>query len=101
MLSMLVRNDDSSIASSFSINLNVGTILSPPFLNFDSSLKSIARGTVVIELQKIDIFGTMGAYMFARDFMRDRGYLFGLDGLNHLTLRFIDSDRPGDRKGFV
>src|SRR3546814_3870070 len=44
MLSMLVRNDDSSIASSFSINLNVGTILSPPFLNFDSSLKAIARG---------------------------------------------------------
>ncbi|MBT5267811.1 MAG: hypothetical protein HOL85_23490, partial [Rhodospirillaceae bacterium] len=53
MLSMLIRNDDSSIASSFSINLNVQTILSPPFLNFDSSLKAVARGTVVIELQKI------------------------------------------------
>lgn len=81
MLSMLVRNDDTSIASSFSINLNVGTILSPPFLNFDSSLKAIARGTVVIELQKIDIFGDMGAYMFARDFMRERGYRICLDGL--------------------
>ncbi len=95
MLSMLVRNDDSSIASSFSINLNVGTILSPPFLNFDSSLKAIARGTVVIELQKIDIFGDMGAYMFARDFMRERGYRICLDGLNHLTLQFIDRERLG------
>src|SRR3546814_14315784 len=86
MLSMLVRNDDSSIASSFSINLNVGTILSPPFLNFDSSLKAIARGTVVIELQKIDIFGDMGAYMFARDFLRERGYRICLAGMTHPTL---------------
>src|SRR3546814_11939703 len=30
MLSMLGRNDDSSIASPFRIKLNVGTILSPP-----------------------------------------------------------------------
>lgn len=95
MLSLLIRNDDSSIASSFSINLNVGTILSPPFLNFDSSLKAIARGTVVIELQKIDIFGDMGAYMFARDFLRERGYRICLDGLNHLTLQFIDRERLG------
>jgi hypothetical protein len=95
MLSMLIRNDDSSIASSFSINLNVQTILSPPFLNFDSSLKAVARGTVVIELQAIDIFGEMGAYMFARDFMRERGYRICLDGLNHLTLQFIDRDRLG------
>ena len=95
ILSMLIRNDDTSIASSFSINLNVQTILSPPFLNFDSSLKAVARGTVVIELQAIDIFGEMGAYMFARDFMRERGYLICLDGLNHLTLQFIDRDRLG------
>lgn len=95
MLSMLIRNDDTSIASSFSINLNVQTILSPPFLNFDSSLKAVARGTVIIELQAIDIFGEMGAYMFARDFMRERGYRICLDGLNHLTLQFIDRDRLG------
>ncbi len=95
MLSMLIRNDDTSIASSFSINLNVQTILSPPFLNFDSILKAAARGTVVIELQAIDIFGEMGAYMFARDFMRERGYRICLDGLNHLTLQFIDRDRLG------
>jgi len=37
----------------------------------------------------------MGAYMFARDFMRERGYRICLDGLNHLTLQFIDRDRLG------
>ncbi|MSP47732.1 MAG: hypothetical protein EXQ95_00235 [Alphaproteobacteria bacterium] len=95
MLSLLMRNDDTTIASSFSINMNVGTILSPAFLNFDSSLKAVARGTVVIELQKIDIFGDMGAFMFARDFMRERGYRICLDGMNHLTLQFIDRERLG------
>src|SRR3546814_2789331 len=76
-------------------NRKVGTSLSPPFRTFDSSLKAIARGNVVIELQKIDIFGDMGAYMFARDFMRERGYRICLDGLNHLTLQFIDRERLG------
>src|SRR3546814_19609687 len=37
----------------------------------------------------------MGAYMFARDFMRERGYRICLDGLNHLTLQFIDRERLG------
>ena len=32
-------------------------------------MKAVARGTVVVELQKIDIFADMGAYIFARDFL--------------------------------
>ena len=95
MLSLLMRNDDSSISQSFSINLNVATVLSQGFLNFDASLKSTARGTVVIELQKVDIFGDMGSYLFARDFMRERGYRICLDGLSHLNLQFIDRERLG------
>ena len=89
MLQVLIHNDDSTIDSSFSINMNVQTILSPSFLQFDNSLKAVARGTVVIELQPIDIFSDMGAYMFARDFMRERGYRIALDGLNHQILQFI------------
>jgi len=95
MLSLLVRNDDSSIAAAISINLNISTVLSPAFLSFDSSLKAIARGTVVVELQKIDIFGDMGAYFFARDFLRERSYRVCLDGLSHMTLQFIDRERLG------
>lgn len=95
MLSMLMRNDDTTISSSFSMNLNVSTILSPQFLNFDSSLKAVARGTVVVELQKIDIFADMGAYIFARDFLRERGYRVCLDGMTHLTIQFIDRERLG------
>ena len=95
MLQVLIHNDDSTIDSSFSINMNVQTILSPSFLQFDNSLKAVARGTVVIELQPIDIFSDMGAYMFARDFMRERGYRIALDGLNHQILQFIDREQLG------
>ena len=64
-------------------------------LNFDNSLKASSRGTVVVELQPIDIFSDMGAYMFARDFMRERGYRIALDGLNHQILQFIDREHLG------
>ena len=95
MLQVLIHNDDTTIDSSFSINMNVQTILSPSFIQFDNSLKTVARGTVVIELQPIDIFSDMGAYMFARDFMRERGYRIALDGLNHQILQFIDREQLG------
>jgi hypothetical protein len=37
----------------------------------------------------------MGAYFFARDFLRERSYRVCLDGLNHTTLQFIDRERLG------
>jgi hypothetical protein len=95
MLATLPKMDDSSIASRFSINLNVATILSQEFLNFDAALKTTARGTLVIELQLVDVFSDMGSYLFARDFARERGYRLCLDGLTHLTAPFVDRDKLG------
>lgn len=95
MLAMLMRNDDSSIASSFSINLNVLTVLTPAFLRFDSSLKALARGTMAVELQLIDIYSDLTAFFFVRDFLRERGYRVCLDGLTHLTLQFVDREQLG------
>ncbi|MBM3596800.1 MAG: hypothetical protein FJX35_01200 [Alphaproteobacteria bacterium] len=95
MLAMLMRNDDSTIASSFSINLNVLTVLTPAFLRFDSSLKALARGTMAVELQMIDVFSDLTAFFFVRDFLRERGYRVCLDGLTHHTLPFVDRERLG------
>jgi|HubBroStandDraft_1064217.scaffolds.fasta_scaffold00142_13 hypothetical protein len=95
MLALLMRNDDPIIASSFSVNLNVSTILSPEFLNFDASLKSGARGTIVLEIQIFDVFSDLGTFNFARDFARERGYRLCLDGLTELTLGHVDRDRLG------
>ncbi len=95
MLSLMTRNDDATLSSAFSLNLNVSTILSPEFLAFDKAVKSTSRNSVLIEMQKIDIFADLGAFMFARDFLRERGYKICLDGLNFLMLGFIDREKLG------
>jgi EAL domain-containing protein (putative c-di-GMP-specific phosphodiesterase class I) len=95
MLQLLMKNDDRAIASGFSVNLNVATLLSDRFLAFDANLKSATRGTVIFELQAIDIFSDLGAFIFARDFVKERGYRVCLDGVTDLTMPFIDRERLG------
>jgi EAL domain-containing protein (putative c-di-GMP-specific phosphodiesterase class I) len=95
ILALMTRNDDSTLSSAFSLNLNVSTILSPEFLAFDKAFRSASRGTVVIEMQKIDIFADLGAFFFARDFLKERGYKVCLDGLNFMTFPFIDRAKLG------
>lgn len=90
MLALVLRGLESSLSSRFSLNLNVATLLSPEFLAFDGALKASARGTLVLELQAVDIFADMNAYVFARDFVRERGYRLCLDGLSHLSSGLID-----------
>jgi hypothetical protein len=74
----------------FSINLNVGSVLSPEFQAFDGSVGSMIRGTVVLEFHKIDVFADLGTFLYVRDFARKRGYRICLDGLSHLSLPFMD-----------
>jgi hypothetical protein len=74
----------------FSINLNVGSVLSPEFQAFDASVSSMIRGTVVLEFHKIDVFADLGSFLYVRDFARKRGYRICLDGLSHLSLPFMD-----------
>jgi hypothetical protein len=58
-------------------------------------VKAGMRGTIVLELQKVDIFADLGAYLFARDFARERGYRVCIDGLTHSMLPFVDRERLG------
>ena len=80
---------------STSININVSSLLSPTFLEFDRKLRALTRKTIVLEIQSIDALADMGAYTFARDFVRERGYRICLDGLDHLTLSMVDRQRFG------
>jgi EAL domain-containing protein (putative c-di-GMP-specific phosphodiesterase class I) len=95
MLALLLRNDDAAIANSFSLNLNISTVLSQEFLVFDASLKSGVRGTLVIEIQVIDVYADMAQFAFARDFLHDRGYRICLDGLDPHNLAHIDRAKLG------
>lgn len=94
MLTQVLR-DNHGMDEAFSLNLNVSTILAPDFHIFDQGVSINVRGRLVVELQKEDIFADMGAYHFARDYLRERGYRICLDGMTHLTLPFIDRERLG------
>jgi hypothetical protein len=78
-----------------SININVTTLLSPEFLHFDQQLRSATKRAIIFELQTADIFSDMGAYLFARDFVQDRGYRMCIDGLTHFTFPLVNREDLG------
>ena len=90
VLKLLSRADDSDLFSSFSMNLNIDTLLHPDFIEFDKSLRTGSRGTIVIELQPVDVFADYNAFMFARDFAREKGYRICLDGVGINFFKLID-----------
>lgn len=81
MLALLAAPDELELAGPFSINLNVASILAPEFLRFDAALPPTLRGRVVLDLHPADILADAGAFLFARDFARDRGYALSLHGV--------------------
>ena len=95
VLSMLIKNDDRTMAGDVSINLNVQTLIAPEFLTFDDNLQAGMRGTIVLEVQKVDVFADLGAFLFARDFAHERGYRICIDGVNLDSLPFVDRQRLG------
>ena len=94
MISYLAQ-DDATLRQAFSVNLNVSTLLSPEFLDFDEALSSTTRGGIVIELQLFDVYADLGNFLFARDFLHERGYKFCLDGMTHLSLPLINREELG------
>jgi EAL domain-containing protein (putative c-di-GMP-specific phosphodiesterase class I) len=95
VLSLLSRTEDRDITGNISINLNVATLLSAEFLKFDENVIAAMRGNIVLELQQLDIFSDLNSYLFAREFVRERGYQICIDGVNYKTLPFIDRERLG------
>jgi hypothetical protein len=95
MLVLLPKLHDASLSANISLNLNVSTLLSKEFLAFDAAIHSAMRGTTVIELQVHDVLADMGSYLFARDFVRERGYRICLDGVSYLAAPLIDREQLG------
>ena len=95
VMSRLVKKDDTDLASHFSLNLNISTVLRPEFLAFNADIGVGARSTILIELQLVDIFQDVAAYRFARDFLRELGFRICIDGISHLNLPYIDREELG------
>ncbi|MCH8161173.1 MAG: hypothetical protein IIB88_04690, partial [Chloroflexi bacterium] len=95
MLSMLTKTDGISISGDISFNINVATLLTPEFQSFDDNIAAGRRGAMIIELQKEDIFSDLGSYIFAREFVQEKGYKVCLDGLTVETIGILDRERLG------
>ena len=95
MLSMLTKTDSISISGEISFNVNVATLLSKDFQVFDDNIAASRRGQMIIELQKEDIFSNLSSYLFAREFVQDKGYRVCLDGITLETLNMLNRERLG------
>jgi len=87
---MMLMRDGINTTRPFSINLNIATLLSPEFARFEAIIAPQLRGRLVIEMNKLDVFGDMGAFLFARDYLHDHGFRICLDGMTHHTLPYYD-----------
>ncbi|NIA68094.1 EAL domain-containing protein [Pelagibius litoralis] len=90
MLAWLGKNDDATLKHSFSLNINIASLLSPRFLELDEQLDQPRRNSIIIELQMQDIYVDVARYLFAREFLLDRGYRICLDGITELSLPYVN-----------
>ena len=95
MLAMLAKSDQMTLSGDISFNLNVATLLTPDFLNFDDNIPAARRGAMVLEINAVDAFSDLGAYLFARNFAQNRGYRICIDGLTHQSMQVVDRERLG------
>lgn len=92
VLAHVSQHDDGSLVSNFSLNLNVSTILSDEFLEFDESIPPPLRSSIVLELQLVDIFNDVKAFLLAKAFAQYRGYKICIDGITVDKLQYINRE---------
>ena len=95
VLASVSKHDDGSLVNNFSLNLNVSTILSDEFLQFDEDINASMRSTIVLELQLADIFSDIKAFILAKTFAQYRGYKVCIDGITVDKLKYIDREQLG------
>lgn len=89
LLAALTRENATQRSDDISINLNISTVLSSTFQNFDRRVGNDTK-KLVIELQQVDVFADLGSYIYARDWLHDRGYRVLVDGLSPRSLRYFN-----------
>ena len=95
MLALMMQRELFPMLRTAALNLNVRTVLAAEFMEFDKATNIKDRGSLAIELPALDIMNDPNEYLFARDFLKERGYKIVLDGVKHLNLPLIDRDWLG------
>lgn len=95
MLHLLQRSPTRYLDNPISLNLNIHTLLSNRFAEFDASIKPAVKVSIVIEIQLADVFADMGAFLAAKDAVQKLGYRVCLDGVTDLSFSQIDRKKLG------
>ena len=91
VLSVLQEAGFRKLPAAFSLNLNMATVETQVFKQFEAAIRG--RAGLVVEFQLIDIFNNLDGFFRARDFLRAHGHTTVLDGMSPITLQFMDSER--------
>lgn len=91
----VIRHDDGALTNNFSLNLNIATVLSDEFLEFDENINSSMRSNIVLEFQLADIFSDIKAYLLAKTFAQYRGYKVCIDGITVDKLQYLNRANLG------
>ncbi len=78
-----------------SLNLNIPTVLSTRFAEFDAAIKPSTKVSIVVELQISDVLMDMHGFALAKDILQKLGYRVCLDGLTDMNFPQIDRQRLG------
>lgn len=76
-----------------SINLSIDALLSEEFLVFDETIRGKTKRSIMLEFQAVDVLSDLATYQVARDLAREKGYYVAIDGVTHMTLRFVNRGR--------
>lgn len=95
VLTLLRHNPHRYFDMPVSVNLNVSTLLSEKFVEFDEIIKPSMKVSLVLELQLADVFADMDMFLLAKRTVQKMGYRICLDGLTSKSLQQIDRERLG------
>lgn len=88
-----LQNQNITNKSPISINLNVKTLFTEEFADFDSKIDPKHKSSVIIEINVADVFEDIQQFVNAQKIVQDMGYRICLDGLTDLS--FMQIDRKG------
>ena len=95
VLHLIQHNPTRYLDLPLSLNLNVRTLLSDAFAQFDAFIKPSVKVSIVLEIQIADVFDDMRAFQLARQSMQRLGYRICLDGVSDLSFTQIDREKLG------
>ncbi|MDE3037474.1 MAG: hypothetical protein KGJ21_03320 [Pseudomonadota bacterium] len=95
MIALIGHHPGRYLDSPISLNLNVETLLSPHFAEFNALVSPAARVSIVIEVPVVDVFADMPAFITARLEVQKLGYRVCLDGLTVDSFASINREKLG------